>query len=197
MYLVCQVSRGLAPVSAIVRTMGFAHARCWPYTAITERPLVEAKVLAQEAALDQELGLLLVEDDILSTWGIWSRAAGLKSHQVGYAHCRMRNGVKNVVYDRHGNFIYTGNVFTAIPWSVLQALPMPAFAAMKFAVNFKEGIMEPRGPRDDGSGSDQHLWWCLSKLVEVQLVELGPVRHLRHELNEKVDRATPSVISEW
>jgi hypothetical protein len=194
--LVAQISRGIAPVKAIVEAQHQAHRRGWWYSPILGLPLVEAKNAAVDVAFQYESDLLLIEDDILAGDDVWIAAETLSIHQVGYARTRARDGLDNVYFTETGEFLYTGNVFTVIPRLVMLRLPSPIFESAKFKPLGEHGELVKTSTANDGFGSDVYFWLAVQKLG-IEVVELGRVRHLRHALNERGSHVDPCDLSEW
>ena len=192
--LLCQISRGVAPVKPIIAAVEKAHQFDWVYHAIIGRPLVEAKNEAVRLALESQAALMLVEDDICASDDVWNSAATLTDNAVGYGRANVRGGQENVYVSDDGAFRYAGNCFCVIPLDVLQRLPRPAFSAQRWL----KDTDELGGALNNGIGSDTVFWYHVRHLdPQPAIIELGTVEHLKHPLNLVRDNLTPCEITTW
>ena len=180
--IVCQITRGVAPVFPIAEAQREADIGDASYWLIAGYPAVEAKNRAVEHALCAHKDLLLIEDDILAGADIW-RAMLTKGDSVRLATTNCRNGTPNTRYHRDGSVQSSGTVMVTIPYAVLIRLPQPIFVANVYGLG-TDGEMFLRGPCTNGRQSDTHLWFTIRQLdprPEIQVV--GAVDHLMHSEN--------------
>jgi hypothetical protein len=177
--IVCQITRGLAPASAIVHTVQGAQHFRHRYLLISGLGRVDAKNAAVRAALDDEAHLLLVEDDIEVPWSQWPTSRG----NVWVATARCSNGDMNTEYDSHGHVLKTGTPFILIPYRILFDLSdqgtQPIFRARKFRID--GNVLVDYGPTDTDRGSD--IWFCyLCRMRGYSIGVCGHGTSLKHSL---------------
>ena len=192
--LLVQISRGLAPVPAIVGAVQAAYYYQWEYQAVVGLPLVEAKNRAAQLALERGAHLILLEDDIVVDRSVWEALLALGPETVGYGRARMRDGNDNVYYNDDGEFTYSGNCLVWVPCNILRALPRPIFSAARW--NREQDTLG--GLQGNGVGSDTVFWYHIRQLDPAPpIVEVGTVKHLKHALNVRRDNLTPCEITTW
>jgi hypothetical protein len=192
--VVCQISRGMAPVMSIAEAQGYAMEHGAAYWLIAGFPAVEAKNIAVIRALSSWADLLLIEDDILAPRPVWSDACAEGSATVRVAPTRCRNGAPNTKYRPDGGVLCSGTAFVVIPYATLLRLPEPYFQAFEFRLI--DGKLHPQGPNARGEGSDIWFWYQLGQLTPRPIVQvIGEVTALNHPLNRNPkDLRTPCLI---
>ena len=182
------ISRGLAPVASVTHQARWAIMfGCILADPITGYPLVEGKNLAVDLAMKQEADLIMMEDDIIAPPRVWQET--LTATGVTYASCRGRNGKSNI--GEMGGYFFTGNVFTKIPFDVLEMLQKPIFRDVMY-----NGAGIKVAESNKGKGSDVYFWRQVQN-HDIEIIHTGEVTHLRHSLNEVRDNESPCVITEW
>ena len=162
------------------------------YHLIAGLPLVDAKNRAVAIADEYEVGMIMIEDDIIADSKLWFEAEscrvrgvvpGTEGNIVMTGTCNTRYGDENIRFDENGDVLTTGNVFTAVPRGVLARLPRPVFESMNYVM--RENQIIPRGPNDYHHRSDMHFWHSVRSLKpRPEIRVIGRVTHLKHEYNK-------------
>lgn len=150
---------------------------------ISGKRLIEAKNTATDGALDLEEDLLIVEDDVIADFSIWE-AVRDDTPDVLYADTVERWGRINVRYNKKGDLLWTGNVFTRVPFSVLSRLERPIFRSWNFVMAADGSQLIDRGEANHGNHSDAFFWWSLQKLDPPPVIRnIGRVDHIKTPFN--------------
>jgi hypothetical protein len=181
--VLCQLSRGVAPVAAIADTLAQAHAHGVTYWLIAGAPLIEAKNRAVDIARTAGADLIIAEDDILTNAETWARICEpVDAVRLVTTNCR--DGSPNTRFDSTGAVLCSGNVLTAVPFAVLERLPSPVFETYRYRIAGDTLVRDFL--RGDGRGSDTHFWASIRALDPRPAIEVvGTADHLMHSLNRE------------
>jgi len=179
------ISRGMAPVQLVYEAMEQAQAGHNLFYPICGKKLIDAKNEAVNKALEENQALLLIEDDIRVPIDLWHKIQwdginGDGTATIQFAEAVERYGTINVRYNKHtGDLLWTGNVFTKIPLTILQRLPKPVFQSWNFVLSADGSEVIDRGRSASGHHSDAFFWQTVQKLdPKAEIVNIGRVEHI-------------------
>ena len=179
--VVAFITRGICPAECLANVYEQVDRHGEKFVLISGKALVDAKNEAVEHALENQEDLLLVEDDVVAPNGMWDRVASTWHNQntILFAEAVERYGRINVRYTKEGELLWTGNVFTRIPYGILTRLEKPIFRAWDFILSGDGSQMIDRGPAKHGHHSDAYFWWTVKQLdPKPEIVNIGRVDHM-------------------
>jgi hypothetical protein len=183
-WLVCQITRGMAPAVSIAATVQACAMRRLDYRLIAGKPAAAAKQQAAQMAFDAGCGLLLCEDDFLADSEVWDAMLATAPAGVSVCSALMRNGQLNSFF-LGSRLVLSGSVFLAVGHDALTAMGAPWFEARDLHFDVADGgKWTDMGPNARGERSDvfffSRCWAC-----GIEPVVAGFVTHLIHPQNSR------------
>lgn len=191
--LCCQITRGMAPAISVASVVTQCMKRGLCYELISGKPAAVAKNTAAQMAVERDMDLLLVEDDIIAKDSIWDAACDQSEARppIVIGTCLMKNGMLNTWF-AEDRVLYSGTVFLRVRLSALHAIGAPWFECHD--LTFVDNKWTDLGKRDHGMHSDAWFYYR-AWMANLPVTVAGFVLHILHEYNtNRCELVTPNQL---